>query len=86
MSCGPTSELPGRYVGDPIDVVTGAFVDDVRDFRVEGEFPIVFRRTYSSERVAEDIGLGRGHSHSFEHRLRLDLDGLRYTSSLGVIV
>ena len=37
---------------DPIDVVTGAFFDEVRDFVVHAALQIAFNRTYSTERVA----------------------------------
>ena len=30
--------------------------------------------------------VGREHSHAFDHRLKLDLDGIRYTSPLGETV
>jgi RHS repeat-associated protein len=86
-TCPLPPNLAARFVGDPIDAVTGAFFDDVQDFIVASdELPIAWRRTYSTERIAEDRGLGRGHSHAFDHRLKLDLDGIRYTSPLGETV
>ncbi|MCL2724297.1 MAG: DUF6531 domain-containing protein [Polyangiaceae bacterium] len=76
--------LGDRFVGDPIDVVTGAFVDDVRDFVLAGDVPLEFRRTYSTEWVAKDCGLGRGYSHSFNHCLERNLDGISYISPRGI--
>jgi RHS repeat-associated protein len=86
MSCPLPPELALHAVGDPIDAITGAFFDGVQDFIVAGVAPILWRRTYSSARITEDRGLGRGHSHYFDHRLTLDLDGIRYTSPPGVTV
>jgi YD repeat-containing protein len=78
--------VAARTVGDPIDAITGAFFDSVQDFCIASDVPILWWRAYSSERVAEDRGLGRGHSHYFDHRLKFDLDGIRYTSPQGVTV
>ena len=75
-----------RFVGDPIDVVTGAFIEDTKDFQVADPTPIVWRRLYSSRDIRIDRGLGVGHTHSFDHRLRVDLDGMRYTSPSGTTV
>ena len=84
--CKLSPELAARSVGDPIDVVTGAFFDDVQDFVIASDFSVIFNRTYSTERIHEDRGLGRGHSHGFDHRLKLDLDGIRYTPPLGTTI
>jgi len=72
-----------RLVGDPVDVVTGAFVDTIRDFVVASDFPIDFRRTYSTEWVKKDCGFGRGYSHNFDHCLKRTLDGISYVSPFG---
>ena len=85
-TCPLTPEVAARSVGDPIDAITGVFFDSVQDFSVAGALPILWRRTYSTARIAEDRGLGRGHSHFFDHRLKVDLDGIRYTSPQDVIV
>ncbi len=71
------------YVGDPVDVVTGAVVDSVADFRIDGEPGLVFRRFYSSSARGELRGLGAGYRHSFDHGLRLDLDGIEYSAPNG---
>lgn len=69
---------PG-LVGDPIDVVTGAVLDRVADFRVAGEpQPFVWRRSYDSTRSDTDRGLGWGHAHELDHSLAWDLDGVLY--------
>ena len=85
MSCsGGIDDL--RFVGDPIDVVTGAFIEDTKDFQVADPTPIVWRRVYSTAHTAHDRGLGLGTSHSYEHRLCVDLDGIRYTAPNGTTV
>lgn len=75
-----------RFVGDPIDVVTGAFIEDTKDFQIADSTPIVWRRLYSSRDIGIDRGLGVGHTHSFDHRLRVDLDGIRYTALSGTSI
>jgi RHS repeat-associated protein len=81
-ACG-FEEFGERFVGDPIDVATGAFVDDVRDFALAGGVPLEFRRTYSSERNTQDRGLGRGWVHNFDHGLVRGLDGMVYIPPRG---
>ncbi|AKF08830.1 Rhs-family protein [Sandaracinus amylolyticus] len=69
---------PG-LVGDPIDVVTGAVLDRVADFRVVDEpVPFVWRRSYDSARSDTDRGFGWGHAHELDHALEWDLDGVLY--------
>jgi hypothetical protein len=65
-------------VGDPIDVVTGANVDGARDFVLADPTTVRFVRNHSSAWCKEDRGLGPGFRHSYDHRLVVDLDGLRY--------
>ena len=78
-SCLPSSPLDAlRLVGDPVDVVTGAVTDRMRDFRVDGPAPVDWWRYYDSRRCHEDRGVGAGHRHGFDHRLLVDLDGLTY--------
>ena len=49
-----------RWVGDPVDVVTGALVENVADVSVPGAPPITWRRCYSTERAKKDGPLGCG--------------------------
>src|SRR5262249_54105396 len=72
-----------RFVGDPIDVVTGANTDTPVDLAQRG--PILFQwvRYYSSARSRTRCSLGWGHSHDFDRLLHRDLDGLRYEDPLG---
>ncbi len=72
-----------RFVGDPIDVVTGANTDAPADLVQRG--PILFQwvRYYSSARSKTHCSLGWGQSHDFDCLLHRDLDGLRYEDPFG---
>jgi len=72
-----------RFVGDPIDVVTGANTDASVDLVQRG--PILFQwvRHYNSARSKTYCSLGWGQSHGFDCILHRDLDGLRYEDSSG---
>jgi RHS repeat-associated protein len=83
MSCSPFPEHAWQYVGDPVDVVTGAHVDRMLDFSVDGPFVIEWWRYYDSRWHNESRGIGFGHRHSFDHRLTCDLDGMVYTHPSG---
>ena len=87
LDCSVELEREGHaYVGDPVDVVTGAVVDSAADFRVHSAYPLVFRRFYSSARATEHRGVGAGFRHSFDHWLYLDLDGIAYHAPNGARV
>lgn len=45
---------------DPVAVATGAVVDEALDLVIHGDLPLLFRRTYSSQRSRERTWLGRG--------------------------
>src|SRR5882762_10813015 len=79
-------ELAHRLVGDPVDVITGACTDDVRDAIVASESPMEWRRFHSSARTDEERGLGPGWRHSFDHRLLFGVDGLRYEAPSGTSI
>lgn len=72
-----------RFVGDPIDVVTGANTDVITDIRRRGPIPFEWKRYYNSARSKTKCPLGWGHSHHFDRRLIRDLDGLRYQDPHG---
>jgi RHS repeat-associated protein len=65
-------------VGDPVDVVTGANLDGQTDFTLAGPLPLAWSRWYNSSNNWTPGGLGWGHTHEYERRLVLDLDGFRY--------
>jgi RHS repeat-associated protein len=75
-----------RLVGDPVDVVTGAVVDQVRDFAVDGREPLRWGRFYSSRQAGVDRSVGRGWTHSWDHQLRIDLDGVAYVAPIGTTI
>ncbi len=72
-----------RFVGDPIDVVTGANTDVITDVRRRGPIPFEWKRYYNSARAQTMCPLGWGHSHHFDRRLIRDLDGVRYQDPHG---
>lgn len=69
-------------VGDPIDVVSGANVERTLDFRLVGPLAFEWYRHYDSSRARQSFALGRGHTHSYDHQLVFDLDGVRYVQPL----
>jgi RHS repeat-associated protein len=88
MTRGPASRclpLPAagasRFVGDPVDVVTGNLIDQETDFRLpSAAVAFAWSRAYDSSRRKADRGVGRGFRHGLDHELRFDLDGMRYVS------
>ena len=75
-----------RFVGDPIDVTTGANTDIITDLAQRGPFPFRWTRYYNSARSRTSCPLGWGHSHGFDCLLIRDLDGLRYQDPAGRVV
>jgi RHS repeat-associated protein len=71
------------FIGDPIDVITGAQFDVALDFRIPWSFPFEWRRFYNTARSNEHLPLGWGHTHSYDHRLQFDANGLLYTDPAG---
>jgi hypothetical protein len=47
-----------RLVGDPIDVVSGANLDQTEDFNLPASPPFEWWRYYDSRRCGENRGLG----------------------------
>src|SRR5262245_37647153 len=72
-----------RFVGDPIDVATGANTDVITDLAQRGPLPFRWTRYYNSARANVHGSLGWGHAHGFDCLLIRDLDGLRYQNPLG---
>jgi RHS repeat-associated protein len=86
ISCLSDPAGTERLVGDPVDVVAGANLDQTLDFRLTGPLELWWCRHYDSSRSHHLGGLGRGHSHHFERALHLDADGIRYCNQTGRIV
>ena len=75
-----------RYVGDPVDLITGALVDQETDFRLPGAtVTFAWIRRYDSRHMAHDRGLGAGFRHALDHSLRFDSDGMTYVDASGRI-
>lgn len=64
-----------RWVGDPVDVVTGALVEAVGELTIAGPLPIVWERYYSTSRTAMEGPLGWAHTHGYDRSLRAAVDG-----------
>src|SRR5262249_47243303 len=72
----PEHHDPCATEAQPIDLVSGAFIDTVIDWLLPGESPFVWQRFYDSRWANVDGPLGRGHRHAFQWELRRNLDGL----------
>ncbi len=72
-----------RLVGDPVDVVTGANLDQLTDFRLPGAINLDWWRYYDSRHHQVDRGLGFGFRHDFDRELVYDFEGLTYTDQAG---
>jgi RHS repeat-associated protein len=67
-----------RFVGDPVDIVTGTLADSVVDIAVAGRPSIVWRRLYSSGPPREGP-FGHGSALALDRGLRVVVDGILYT-------
>jgi len=81
-TCAPTDSGP-RWVGDPVDVVTGANVFSKRDFAIPGPVKLQWRRNYNHTWADEDRGLGPGFRHALDQWLCFDVDGPTYLGPEG---
>jgi RHS repeat-associated protein len=71
-----------RFVGDPIDVVTGALVDQEIDFRLpRAALALSWVRRFDSRQLSSDRGLGLGFRHELDRELRFDIDGMTYVDA-----
>ena len=87
MSTSPRTCRSGpRFVGDPIDVTTGANTDIITDIAQRGPLEFRWTRYYNSALSKVHLSLGWGHAHHFDRLLVRDLDGLRYQDPLGALV
>ena len=78
---------PLRLVGDPVDVLTGAMLDASLDVWLDGPAPFIWRRHYDSRQTSQNRGLGRGHTHSFDHHLHFGYDrSITYSGPTGIRV
>ncbi|HGG57480.1 MAG TPA: RHS repeat protein, partial [Nannocystis exedens] len=68
-----------RWVGDPVDVVTGTLAETVVDVTLAADPPIRWRRHYSSALVGQEGPFGRGGGLGIARSLRITVDGILYT-------
>ncbi len=72
-AAGTSSGPAGQHTcqgGHPVDLVSGAVVDEAVDFELKGRIPLRFKRTYSSMRFRErGATLGPGWAHPFEENI-----------------
>jgi len=69
LQATPPAEVETQTALDPVDLGSGAYVNEMTDLAVAGEGPrgIAFTRTYNSQQNGEDrAGLGRGWNHSYK--------------------
>jgi RHS repeat-associated protein len=78
----PANEGCGQE-GEPVDVVTGANLEDSTDCLLFNDLSVFWRRYYDSSRCDERGPLGWGWRHEFEGELRLDVDGVLYVPGTG---
>jgi len=75
-----------RFIGDPVDLITGALVDQETDFRLPGAAgTFSWVRSYDSRNASQDRGLGPGFRHSLDCELQFDLDGMAYVDASGQV-
>lgn len=87
MTLTPCCCVPSTcFVGDPIDVVSGANTDIITDLAQRGPLPFRWTRYYNSARSKTRCSLGWGHAHHFDRLLIRDLEGLRYEDPFGSVI
>ena len=77
--------MNGIFVGDPINVCTGNFVDQKTDLEISGSYPLVLKRTYNAMDKRSGV-LDRGWRHSFEVQLDEKQDCVEVTMEDGRVL
>ncbi|MGE0756468.1 MAG: DUF6531 domain-containing protein, partial [Pirellulaceae bacterium] len=72
--------------GEPVDVWSGANVDDFLDYGIPGPIPFEWKRYYDSALRGQDGPLGRGFRHTYQRELRRTPDGFAYVTAEGELV
>jgi RHS repeat-associated protein len=80
-----TNRACGRP-GEPVDIVTGANVDEFHDYELPGPFPVRWRRYYDSRLRDRPSPMGWGFRHEYQRTLRRVLEGFEYTTHEGEVV
>jgi RHS repeat-associated protein len=79
----PTCNFAPHLVGDPVDTLRGAVVDQKLEFRLTGPMELPWMRHYDSAQCHRSFALGFGHTHGYDRRLRFEGAGLVYEGILG---
>ena len=79
----PCTPSGPQLVGDPVDTLSGSVVDNKLEFRLVGPLELRWQRLYDSASHHRMSALGRGHTHAFDHALRLDGDTLLHEEPFG---
>lgn len=80
-------QIPGmsrRFVGDAIDVVTGACIVSDVDYVLTGPIRLRWRRHYNSTNHSDQRGMGVGFRHGFDRELINEDDSVVYVDPTGV--
>jgi len=72
-----------RFVGDPVDTLTGAIFDRKLEFRLTGPLELWWYRRYDSSHNQRRLAFGWGHTHDFDRLLRFDGEGITYEAPVG---
>ncbi|MGH9631117.1 MAG: DUF6531 domain-containing protein, partial [Bryobacteraceae bacterium] len=80
-----TNKACGRP-GEPVDVVTGANVDEFLDYESPGPAPFRWKRYYDSSQSHIDGPMGRGFRHEYQRALRRRDDRFEYLNQEGEII
>lgn len=84
MDSGPCGQGGDpRFVGDPVDTLTGAAVERKLEFRLVGPIELRWYRHYDSSQAQRSFVLGHGHTHEFDRRLQRTPEGLVYEAPIG---
>lgn len=73
-----------RFVGDAVDVVTGACIVSETDYVLGGPIRLRWRRHYNSMNHLDERGIGAGFRHGFDRELKKEDDGVVYVDPTGV--
>src|SRR2546423_488302 len=83
LSCSREILRAPRWIGDPVDVITGARAEINLDFRIAWRVPFEWRRYWDSTKLGVMGELGHGHAHEYERWMDFTADGLRVCGPLG---
>jgi len=80
---GAPAGFPSRFVGDPVDTLTGALVERKLEFRMIGPLELSWWRHYDSAQATNRYALGWGQTHAFDRILFFAEDRIIYGQPVG---